>query len=48
MVNERCVRTLLFTSPRVRGEVGERSEPGEGDSQLVRLKKLPLTPTLSP
>jgi hypothetical protein len=41
-----------FTSPRVRGEVGSRSDPGEGDSSRVRLSlsllMLPLTLTLSP
>ncbi len=29
-------RRALFTSPRVRGEVGERSEPGEGASQQAQ------------
>jgi len=32
----------------LRGEVGERSEPGEGDSPRVALWRQPLTPTLSP
>jgi hypothetical protein len=38
----------LFTSPRLRGEVGLRSNPGEGDSPRVPLLRQPLTPTLSP
>jgi hypothetical protein len=45
-------RECVLTSPRLRGEVGLRSNPGEGDSQrtlkLRRLLKQPLTPTLSP
>ncbi len=36
------------TSPRVRGEVGAHSAPGEGDSQRVEFEESPLTPTLSP
>ena len=37
----------LFPSPR-RGEGGERSEPGEGISELQLKLIVPLTPTLSP
>ena len=41
--------STALTSPRLRGEVGERSAPGEGDSQQHRARwRLPLTPTLSP
>jgi hypothetical protein len=45
----------LFTSPRLRGEVGllgsaiaRLSNPGEGDSPRVPRLRQPLTPTLSP
>ncbi len=41
-------RNLSSTSPRLRGEVGERSEPGEGGSRQTEPVKEPLTPTLSP
>ena len=37
-----------LTPPRVRGEVGARSAPGEGDSPSTRSRRFPLTPTLSP
>src|SRR4051812_44181568 len=40
-------RIWLFPSPR-RGEGGERSEPGEGISELQLKLIAPLTPTLSP
>src|SRR5580658_8847164 len=37
----------FFPSPR-RGEGGERSEPGEGLSEIQIWLREPLTPTLSP
>ncbi len=40
-------RQLSFTSPRLRGEVGEQSEPGEGTLRLAFVARQPLTPTLS-
>ena len=44
---ERCSEPgLTFTSPRLRGEVGARSAPGEGVQLSMEL--YPLTPTLSP
>src|SRR6516165_1498852 len=39
---------VRFASPRLRGEVGLRSNPGEEDSPRVPLRRQPLTPTLSP
>src|SRR6186713_292784 len=45
-----CV-ALVLTSPRLRGEVGLRSNPGEGVQvyQLAPIpRREPLTPTLSP
>src|SRR5690242_17009385 len=37
---------FLLTSPRLRGEVGLRSNPGEGDSPRIPMLRQPLTPTL--
>ncbi len=42
-----CTLEAFFPSPR-RGEGGERSEPGEGRSELELKLRAPLTPTLSP
>jgi hypothetical protein len=47
-------RCVFFTSPRMRGEVGEplamrsivQSEPGEGESRRIRCTKMPLTRNL--
>jgi hypothetical protein len=42
----------VVTSLRLRGEVGSRNDPAEGDSarirHLVNLPNPPLTPTLAP
>src|SRR3954447_933768 len=43
-------RRCLFTSPRLRGEAGLRSTPGEGVQVSLQshARRQPLTPTLSP
>src|SRR5258708_31040960 len=38
----------FFTSPRLRGEVGSRSDPGEGDSPRVRMRGESPSPQPSP
>jgi hypothetical protein len=51
-MDEQSRRSRFLTSPRLRGEVGLRSNPGEGDSRrtqhLQNSLMQPLTPTLSP
>ena len=48
----RCARLLLSLAPLLRGEGGERSEPGEGLSQITHRPLTRLGPsvlgTLSP
>jgi hypothetical protein len=52
-MHKEASREPNLTSPRLRGEVGLRSNPGEGEPpQTLRRQHLrteaPLTPTLSP
>jgi hypothetical protein len=39
-----AIKFGAFTSPRLRGEVGLRSNPGEGDSPSIRLAESPPHP----